>query len=93
MVSVPAVSRIVKGLERDGLVSRKRLEDDRRFVRVVPSRKGRRLIERARARRLERIAAGLGSLDDRELAVVQSAAQVLERLGRNRIAKVGGDPE
>lgn len=79
-VSVPAVSRILKGLEQDGLVTRERMEEDRRFVRVVASGEGRRLMEDARARRLERMAVLLSPLDDRELGVLQTATEILEQL-------------
>jgi DNA-binding MarR family transcriptional regulator len=80
LVSPPAVSRILNGLEEDGLVTRERMEGDRRYVRVIASRKGKRIVDAARARRLERIAAGLGGLSEEELSTLQTAADILERL-------------
>lgn len=79
-VSVPAVSRTVKGLEQDGLVRRERRKDDRRFVRVLATPKGRRLMERARARRLARLVEMLDGLDSDELVVLRSAAELLESI-------------
>lgn len=80
MVSAPAVSRILNGLEEDGLVARKRVKGDRRYVRVVATAKGRRLMDGARARRLERMATKLVALSDEELGALQTAAELLERL-------------
>ena len=80
LVSPPAVSRILNGLEADGLAARERMEEDRRYVRVIASAKGKRLLEAARARRLERIAGRLEGLTGEELRVLQAAANILERL-------------
>lgn len=82
LVSPPAVSRILNGLEEDGFVTRERMEDDRRYVRVVASMKGKRLVDRARARRLVRMAERLKVLRDEELAALQTATEILERLER-----------
>lgn len=79
-VSPPAVSRILNALEEDGLVARQRMDTDRRYVRVVASKKGRRLMEDARARRLEGIAQKLDGLGDDELAALRRAAEILEGL-------------
>lgn len=80
MVSPPAVSRILNGLEKDGLVVRKRMEGDRRYVWVVATAKGRRLMGEARARRLERLATKLESVTQEELNVLRAATEILERL-------------
>jgi DNA-binding MarR family transcriptional regulator len=80
LVSPPAVSRILNGLEGDGLVARERVKEDRRYVRVVATAKGRRLMEDARARRLERMATKLGTLSEKELGALQAATEILERL-------------
>jgi DNA-binding MarR family transcriptional regulator len=80
MVSAPAVSRILNGLEGDGLVARKRVKGDRRYVRVIATAKGRRLMESARARRLDRMATKLETLSDKELGALRKATEILERL-------------
>lgn len=80
LVSPPAVSRILNGLEEDGFVVRERMEEDRRYVRVVATTEGKRLVDGARARRLVRMAARLGALSDEELTALQTATEILERL-------------
>jgi DNA-binding MarR family transcriptional regulator len=80
LVSPPAISRILNGLEDNGLVTRERVDGDRRYVRVVATAKGKHLIEGARARRLRRMAAKLDVLEASELNVLEEAAAILERL-------------
>jgi DNA-binding MarR family transcriptional regulator len=79
MISAPAVSRTLNGLEESGLVTRERDDSDRRVVRVIATAKGRRLMDGARARRLRRMAVRLEGLEARELAVLEAAASILER--------------
>lgn len=81
-VSAPAASRLVHALVEEGLVRRERLGTDRRYVRVNATAKGKRLVERARARRLERIAEELAGLDDEDLGVLDAASGILEILGQ-----------
>jgi DNA-binding MarR family transcriptional regulator len=80
LVSAPAVSRILNGLEESGLVARERGDGDRRLVRVVATAKGKRLMDGARARRLRRMAARLEGLEARELIVLEAASSILEKL-------------
>jgi DNA-binding MarR family transcriptional regulator len=83
LVSLPAISRILGALEDDGLVARERVADDRRRVQARITRKGRTLMNGARARRVERIAERLSALDPDELGLIAAATDVLERLERN----------
>lgn len=76
-VSPPAISRIASALERSGLLTRRRDPTDRRLVRLSATARGRRLLEQARRRRLERVASQLERLEPGELAQLQTA---LERL-------------
>jgi DNA-binding MarR family transcriptional regulator len=78
MVSLPAITRIVNYLEKLGLAERDRTSDDGRVVRVVATRKGKKLMEEGRRRRVERIADQLTHLRMLQLMVVSEAAQVLE---------------
>jgi DNA-binding MarR family transcriptional regulator len=80
LVSPPAISRILNGLEADGHVARERSSEDRRVVHVRVTRAGKRIIDEARSRRLERIATRLGRLDERQLRVLRSATELLESL-------------
>lgn len=79
-VSTPTMSRIVDALVRDGIVERVADEDDRRSVRLTPTPDGRRLMERGRARRIERLARELATLDPKERKALTKAVAALERL-------------
>jgi DNA-binding MarR family transcriptional regulator len=75
---------IVNGLERDGLVRRRPHGTDRRAVRVEATAAGRRLLERARARRIAHVATKLDDLSEAELDVLNRAAELLEERFRLR---------
>jgi DNA-binding MarR family transcriptional regulator len=78
-VTAPTISRIVDGLERAGLARREAASSDRRSVAVRATPKGKRLLQRARRRRIDRLAADLGQLSAAELAVIERAADLIER--------------
>lgn len=80
LVSLPAISRILGALEDDGLLIRERLAEDRRRVQARITRRGRTLMDGARARRVERIAERLSVLDREELGRIAAAIDLLERL-------------
>jgi DNA-binding MarR family transcriptional regulator len=75
---------IVNGLEREGLVRRRPHRTDRRAVQVEATAAGRRLLERARTRRIALVASKLGDLSQSELDVLQRAADLLEERFRLR---------
>jgi DNA-binding MarR family transcriptional regulator len=77
-VRPPTMSAIVDGLERDGLVKRAADRDDRRVVRVAASVKGKRVLQRARERRIAALADRLSQLDAREIALVREAAELVD---------------
>jgi DNA-binding MarR family transcriptional regulator len=79
-VKLPTMSRLVAGLERDGLARRSPDDQDRRAVRVRPTEKGKRVLESARERRLATLARRLESLSVKEAAVVRESEQILRRL-------------
>ncbi len=81
-VAAPTMSRIVAGLERAGLVRRERDPADARRVILHATEAGRRLMERGRALRIERLAAELRALPPADLDTLERAAEVLERLER-----------
>lgn len=72
------MSGIVNGLEADGLVRRRPHAADGRAVQVEATAAGRRLLQRARTRRIERVAAKLADLSDEELALLRRAGELLE---------------
>lgn len=77
-VRPPTMTRLVDGLERDGLVVRRPDPLDRRAVRVLATAKGSRLLQRGRSRRVGSLAADLRSLDLRDLDALTRAVEVLE---------------
>ena len=78
------MSGIVNGLERDGFVHRRPHGTDRRAVQVEATAAGRRLLERARTRRIALVASKLGDLSQSDLAVLRRAADLLEERFRLR---------
>lgn len=80
MVSGPTMTRIVDGMARAGLVRRDSPAEDRRRVVITATPRGRRLIERARARRIRRLTAELDRLERNERDVLDRAAAILARL-------------
>jgi len=69
---------IVNGLERDGLARRRPHRADGRSVLIDATAAGRRLLARARARRIDGIAERLGDLSADQLAVLWEAGWLLE---------------
>jgi DNA-binding MarR family transcriptional regulator len=82
MVSLPAITRIVNYLESLSLVSRDRDSDDGRVVHVSATKKGLKLMEAGRRKRVENVANELASLRGLELMVVAEATEVLSRIDR-----------
>lgn len=83
-VTAPTMSRLVTGMERDGYVRRKPDAADGRRVRVEVTASGVRKLERARRRRVERLAGLIGDLPVEEREAVQRAVEILERAVGNR---------
>lgn len=79
-VRPPSMSRLVKELEADGLVTLETDAADRRRRWIRATKKGQRLLEEGRNRRVARLAAQLARLPERERRLLARAASVLERL-------------
>jgi DNA-binding MarR family transcriptional regulator len=79
-VAPPTMTRIVDGMVRDGLVQRSASPSDRRAMIVTVTPRGRALIERGRARRIQRLARELSSLAEEDLRTLEHAVAVLLRL-------------
>jgi DNA-binding MarR family transcriptional regulator len=79
-VTPPAITKLVDGLEKEGLVSRRRSAADRRVVEVVATAAGRTALERGRAARVVALAGLLEDLSDHDLVAVRRAAEHLARL-------------
>lgn len=76
----PTATRLVARLEEDGLISRTVDPDDRRVSHVEITRDGRALLKRLRSRKNAYLAQRLRRLDDEELATIERATEILERL-------------
>jgi DNA-binding MarR family transcriptional regulator len=82
-VAAPTMTRLVDGLEADGLVGRGPDPDDRRGVLVRATPKGSRVLRRGRRRRVELLASGLRALSSPDLAAVARGAELIERITRD----------
>jgi DNA-binding MarR family transcriptional regulator len=79
-VSPPTMTRLVVGMERDGLVRRAADEHDGRVVWLQATAKGTRLLHEGRRRRVAALAADLDSLSAAERATLAAAADILEEM-------------
>lgn len=78
-VKASTMSKLVQGLEELGLVSRSAAEDRRSVIlRATPA--GRKLLLRARDRRLDLFSGMLERADARDLETLSEAAETIERL-------------
>lgn len=94
-VTSPTMSRLVSGLEREGLARRRAHPEDGRALLVEATGRGRRLLERGRARRVERLVeTTLAGLRAADLAALERAVAILERavVDRRRGEAPGGAP-
>ncbi len=81
-VRPPSMTRIVRNLERDGLVEREAHPDDRRSVRLRATDAGHRMLEEGRARRVHSLAGRLRALDPADLETLERAAALIEGIVR-----------
>jgi len=79
-VKPPTMTRIVTGLERSGLAGRVSDPGDARRVQIRATGKGERLIMKGRQRRIEYLAKHLDALGEQELATLQEATVILEKV-------------
>jgi DNA-binding MarR family transcriptional regulator len=78
-VRPPTMTRIVQGLEAQGLVRRARDRNDARVHRLGTTAKGRRVMQQGRDRRVANLAALLDRLAPADVARVREAAELVER--------------
>jgi DNA-binding MarR family transcriptional regulator len=83
-VQPPTMTRIVAALLEAGLIAREPDPADGRvaWVRLTPE--GRKLLERSRGRKEAYLAKALRELDPRELATLEDATEILERITKGR---------
>lgn len=78
-VKPPTMSRIVVGLEREGLLRRKKTEDKRRML-LEATAKGHKVLQEGRKRRVESLAAAVRSLAPGEIDQLRELAGLLEKI-------------
>jgi DNA-binding MarR family transcriptional regulator len=81
-VTLPTISRIVQGLEREGLAARAPHPADGRSATIAPTPAGIALMEDARRRRIEQLAGRLQVLTAADIEKLQAATCALEALER-----------
>ena len=79
-VRPPTMTKIVTGLENDGLVERKADSSDRRLTRIVATAKGQRILVEGRARRVKSLTRAVEQLNEVELARLDRGIQVFQKL-------------
>lgn len=76
-VSAPTMTRLVAGMERDGLVRRKADAQDKRVVWIEATARGSRILQEGRRRRVSLLARHLQHLDAAQLALIADATEFL----------------
>jgi len=74
------MTRIVTGLEKEGLVQRIGDPRDRRLTRIQATTKGQKMLAAGRARRVEKLAAAVGDLRASELAELTRGVHLLQEI-------------
>lgn len=86
-VRPPTMTGIVRALEEAGLVRRDADDRDGRIVRAHATAKGTRVLDRARGRRIAKLAEQLSNLGEHELAQVREAAELVDDVLRQSSAR------
>ncbi len=79
-VRPPTMTKVIAGLEAEGLVRRRPDAEDARAVRLEATARGTKLLQEGRRRRVERLTAALHALAPAEVAVLGRAAAIIERV-------------
>ncbi len=76
-VSQPTMTSLTQGLAKDELIRIERDVSDRRIRRLVATRRGKGLLQRARRRRIEALSTLMDDLTERELGTLARAAKLV----------------
>jgi DNA-binding MarR family transcriptional regulator len=82
-VKPPTMTRIVAALEAGRLARRRSDSTDARSARIEATRRGARLMQEGRQRRVVRLGEALKGLSARDLAVLARAAAIMETVAKN----------
>ena len=88
-VTPPTMTRLVDGLEGDGLVVRRDDPTDGRAIRIRATAKGTKLLMNARAQRVAALTARVAALSPDDQALLGRAAEVIERLATSASPAAG----
>ena len=78
-VTTATMSKLVTAMEAEGLLRRYPDVNDARAIRIEATAKGRRILERGRARRLDLLERLLADASEADVSAVRRAASVVER--------------
>jgi DNA-binding MarR family transcriptional regulator len=78
-VSAPTMSRLVTGLERDGLARREANARDARSVLISATEPGTRILHEGRARRIAELELVLEGVSEEQLSTLEDAVATLEQ--------------
>lgn len=76
-VKNPTMSRLVSGMEREGLVSISAAKTDARVMEIKPTKRGKRVLLAGKQRRVSSLANALNGLKASELAVLEQSVEIL----------------
>jgi len=76
-VRPPTMSRVVSSLRRAGLVRAETVAGDRRKLRLVPTRRGQKVMQQGRRRRVQRLARTLRTLPAADVRRLGGAAETI----------------
>ena len=79
-VKPPTMTKVIAGLEAGGLVRRRADAEDARAVRLEATRRGTKLLQEGRRRRVERLTAALQVLAPEDVDILARAAALIERV-------------
>jgi DNA-binding MarR family transcriptional regulator len=79
-VTAPTMSRMVAGLAKNGLIKITADANDRRRIWIRPTAKGKRMLVKARKRRVEYVSAQLLRLTAGDLRTLETGVELLQRL-------------
>ena len=79
-VKPPTMTKLLQGLEEDALIVRKKDPDDSRAQIISATAKEKRLLERARRRRIEALSNILAPINQSELSALEKASEILAEL-------------
>ena len=85
----PTMSRLAADMESEGLVERRSSSADRRVVTVSATATGERILHTGRRRRVVALTQRLSSLEPADVALLDRAAVLMERLARSEMANTG----